>query len=210
MFYERSDTEGRGVPNRYSHKTPGTMKEEQRFSDAMKRSEFRPYGPKCGCDDNCGCGCLDNKPCQCHHSSKGCPPHPKSRDAIRTRPDMQSCRLVSASASYGKDRDASDESQEEIRYSHVTNPMQYKARGDNRLPQESNSKELRVDRQPGKMAIYGVEPIGGGRGHTYIEQPSPSCSAGPTLSPNNLPQSYSSVPQGGRISPVCRSCPSAF
>ena len=195
-------------------------KEEQRFADAMKRSEFRAYGPKCSCNESCTCGCMEGKMCSCHLYTKGCPKAPNTmqqrQHQFRTRPDMQSARLVSASSSYGKDRDASDQSQEEIQYGDITTSLEQDnypssagmvARGDKRLPQESNAKPLNVHRQPGK-SVYGVEPAGGGYGRTYLGSVpggDMSCSTGPTLYPTNIPQSYSTIPKGG-ISPACRAC----
>lgn len=215
------------------HKSEGLLKEERRFADAMKRSEYRAYGPKCGCDDSCSCGCMDNQICNCHHFSKGCPTKPNAlheRQKRSMRPDMQSARLVSGSTSYGKDRDASQESQEEIKYGDITASLEYSdsyygngnsmavARGDKRLPQESNTRPLNMERQQHQgNGAYGVEPAGGGKGRVYLNETSESSSDPQTsllMSPNDVrsgsawgkPQSYSSVPQSGKISSACNSC----
>jgi hypothetical protein len=166
---------------------------------------------------------MDGQICNCHHFSKGCPTKPNAlheRQKRSMRPDMQSARLVSGSTSYGKDRDASDESQEEIKYGDITASLGYSdssyvhsqnmtvARGDKRLPQESNTRPLNVERQQHRgKGVYGVEPAGGGKGRVYLDGALDysNSSSGSLMSPNTV-QSYSTIPQYGQISSACKSC----
>ena len=122
---------------------------------------------------------------------------------------MQSCRMVSGSSSYGKDRDPSEYSQQQIDYPNITHSSMKANGGKQRLIQESNVPELSVDR---RNMVCNAQPSSLFKQNRQWNEFSKnevgigSCSVGPLMSPNNVPQSYSVIPQGGKISPACKTC----
>ena len=150
-----------------SHSTPhnAMAMQQTRYNAALEHCQYRPYG----LDYSVGKG-----------SRRQTSPGPGR--TIKRRPDMQSCRLVSGSSSYGKDRDSSKYSQEQIDYPNITHSAMVSNGGKLRLTQDSNN--ARVEKTVGLGA----------------------CSAEPLMSSNNVPQSYSTIPLGGSISPACKTC----
>ncbi len=175
-----------------SHSTPhnAMAMQQTRYNAALEHCQYRPYG----LDYSVGKG-----------SRRQTSPGPGR--TIKRRPDMQSCRLVSGSSSYGKDRDSSKYSQEQIDYPNITHSAMVSNGGKRRLTQESNVPELTVDRRPGKM-VYTANPMGGCSNNARVEKTVGlgACSAEPLMSSNNVPQSYSTIPLGGSISPACKTC----
>lgn len=133
-----------------------------------------------------------------------------TRGEIKRRPDLQSCRMVSGSCTYGKDRSASSASQDYVEYGDITRDKEFHTY--RRLDSESNVYELKINRYTGdstapfhignKKSPSGFtidKPQHGGIGSCFGTEQQLS-------SPEQFSQNYSVIPNSGNISSVCKLC----
>ena len=129
-----------------------------------------------------------------------------TRLSLRCRPDLQSCRMVSGSGSYGKDRIASAESQQHISYPDITRASMNSNNDKRLLRQESNVPAVYFDTRSSNVpipAMHNDRPRYATFGKDQNNELNSYSPAGHQNNSRITSVSYSVIPNN---SPGCRTC----